>query len=71
MAELAPLPVWDAPMSRLRLYSSMRLSVDERSLRPMNLSMAPSSRRLLSVNSCPASLRPEVCTTAATSFAPM
>ena len=38
---------------------------------PMNLSMALSSRRGLLVNSCAASVRPLVCTTAATSLAPM
>ena len=60
-----------ARVPRVLCSSSRRLSSAERSLRPMNLSMALSSRRWLLVNSCAASARPLVCTTAATSLAPM
>ena len=45
--------------------------VSERMRRPTNLSMAACSSVLLLVNSCEASVRPLVWTTAATSFAPM
>ncbi len=51
-----------------RKNCSLRATVADGSLRPMNLSTAASSSRLLLVNSCAASLRPPVCTTAIRSF---
>ena len=55
---------------RCRKYCSLRATVAETSFRPMNLSTDARSSRLLLVNSCAASVRPPVWTTAIRSLAP-